>query len=237
MRDRIIVALDLPDADEAVVMAAGLRGRAAWMKVGLTLYGAEGPRIVTRLKALDFAVFLDLKLHDIPYQVAGACRELTKLGAEMLTVHAAGGAEMMRAAVEATKDAAFDEGIERPAVLAVTVLTSLDSAALLRTGVEKPPLEQVLTLTGLAHECGVDGVVCSPRETVAVRGIVGPDALVVTPGVRPAWVVSDDQERVATPADALAAGASYLVVGRPITASKDPAAAFERIVSEIEETT
>lgn len=234
MEERIIVALDLPQPDEAVGMAAGLRGRARRVKVGLTLFGAEGPRVVHRLRALDMRVFLDLKLHDIPHQVAGACRELTKLGVEMFTIHASGGAGMMRAAVEATQEAALDEGIEKPAILAVTVLTSLDAQELAGTGVVAKPRQQVVRLARLAVECGVDGVVCSPREATDVREALGPDALIVTPGVRPSWAATGDQIRVATPAEALAAGASHLVIGRPITGDPDPAAAFDRIATEIE---
>jgi orotidine-5'-phosphate decarboxylase len=232
MRERIIVALDLPDVDEAVVMAAGLRGRVPRVKVGLTLFGAAGPDVVRRLRELDFGVFLDLKLHDIPHQVAGATRELTRLGVEMLTVHAAGGRDMMRAAVDAARHAAELEDVDRPLILAVTVLTSLDDTALRETGVGRPPSEQVLSLAELAREAGVDGVVCSPREAADLRLLLGPDALVVTPGVRPSWAASGDQARVATPADALAEGASHLVIGRPITASPDPGEALERIIEE-----
>jgi orotidine-5'-phosphate decarboxylase len=232
MRERIIVALDLPDVDEAVVMAAGLRGRVPRVKVGLTLFGASGPDVVRRLRDLDFRVFLDLKLHDIPHQVAGATRELTRLGVEMLTVHAAGGRDMMRAAVEAAEHAAEVDDAGRPIILAVTVLTSLDDGTLRETGIARSSSEQVLSLAELAREAGVDGVVCSPREAADLRLLLGPDALVVTPGVRPVWSASGDQARVATPAYALAEGASHLVIGRPITGAADPAEALERIVEE-----
>jgi orotidine-5'-phosphate decarboxylase len=232
MRERIIVALDLPDVDEAVVMAAGLRGRVPRVKVGLTLFGASGPDVVRRLRELDFGVFLDLKLHDIPHQVAGAARELTRLGVEMFTVHAGGGRAMMRAAVEAAAHAAEREGVDRPLVLAVTVLTSLDDEALREVGVARGPSEQVLSLAELAREAGADGVVCSPQEASDVRLLLGQDALVVTPGVRPSWAAASDQARVATPADAVAEGASHLVIGRPITDAPDPAEALERIVEE-----
>jgi orotidine-5'-phosphate decarboxylase len=232
MRERIIVALDLPDVDEAVVMAAGLRGRVPRVKVGLTLFGASGPDVVRRLGDLDFGVFLDLKLHDIPHQVAGAARELTKLGVEMFTVHAGGGRAMMRAAVEASSHAAEREGVDRPLVLAVTVLTSLDEEALREVGVGRGPTEQVLSLAELAREAGVDGIVCSPQEASDVRLLLGQDALVVTPGVRPSWAAVSDQARIATPADAIAEGASHIVIGRPITDAPDPADAVERIVEE-----
>jgi orotidine-5'-phosphate decarboxylase len=232
MRERIIVALDLPDVDEAVVMAAGLRGRVGRVKVGLTLFGASGPDVVRRLSDLDFGVFLDLKLHDIPHQVAGATRELTRLGVEMFTVHAGGGRAMMRAAVEAAAHAAEREGVDRPLVLAVTVLTSLDGEALREVGVGRGPTEQVLSLAELAREAGVDGIVCSPQEASDVRLLLGQDALVVTPGVRPSWAAASDQARVATPAAAIAEGASHIVIGRPITDAPDPVEALERIVEE-----
>lgn len=235
MRDKVIVALDLGDPEQAVVMAASLRNRAQRVKVGLTLYGSEGPRIVRRLAALDFAVFLDLKLHDIPHQVAGACRELTKLGVEMFTVHACGGHDMLRRATEAVWETASEEGIVAPKVLAVTVLTSMSAEDLLSVGVSREPAAQVAALTRVAKECGVDGVVCSPGEAREARSILGPDALVVTPGVRLAGDDRGDQTRVATPSAALEAGATYLVVGRPITGARDPVAAFERIVASIED--
>jgi orotidine-5'-phosphate decarboxylase len=235
MSERIIVALDLPTADEAGVLAAALRGRARRVKVGLTLFSSEGPRIVERLTDLGLGVFVDLKLHDIPHQVDGAVRALAALGVEMLTVHAAGGLAMMRAAVAAADEAAREDEVTRPSVLAVTVLTSLDVDDMRMIGVEAEPREQVLALTRLAAEAGVDGIVCSPREAPEVREILGPDALVVTPGVRPAWSEVGDQSRVATPAAALAGGASHLVIGRPITEAVDPADAFDAIAAEMEE--
>jgi orotidine-5'-phosphate decarboxylase len=216
-------------------LAAALRGRARRVKVGLTLFSSEGPRIVERLTDLGLGVFVDLKLHDIPHQVDGAVRALAALGVEMLTVHAAGGLAMMRAAVAAADEAAREDEVTRPSVLAVTVLTSLDVDDMRMIGVEAEPREQVLALTRLAAEAGVDGIVCSPREAPEVREILGPDALVVTPGVRPAWSEVGDQSRVATPAAALAGGASHLVIGRPITAAVDPADAFDAIAAEMEE--
>ncbi len=232
IRERVIVALDLEDADEAVVLAGGLRDHARRVKVGLTLYLSAGVPVVERLRALGFEVFLDLKLHDIPHQVEGACRAVVGTGAEMLTVHASGGRDMLRAAVRGAASEAAEREVRRPAVLAVTVLTSLDRPALQEVGVERGVDRQVAALAEMAREEGVDGVVCSPREAAAMRALLGPEALVVTPGVRPHWAQTDDQARTATPAEALAEGASHLVIGRPVTAAADPARAFERLFTE-----
>lgn len=230
MRDSIIVALDLPDAESALEVARSLKGRVSWVKVGMTLFYAEGPSIVRELRALGFRVFVDLKLHDIPHQVEGACKTLVRQGADMFTVHASGGRAMLEAAVSATTKAAEKFRVPRPSILAVTVLTSLDDVALAEIGCERTAGEQVVALAALATEVGVDGVVCSPQEAAQMRELLGKDALVVTPGVRPAGAETGDQARVATPAEALEAGASHLVIGRPITGADDPAAAVARIV-------
>lgn len=232
-RNPIIVALDC-DAAEALALAHALRGKVGWLKVGMTLFYAEGPEIVARIRELGFEVFVDLKLHDIPHQVAGAAASIARLGAGMLTVHASGGSAMMRAAVESSRRTAEEVGLEPPAVLAVTVLTSTDDAGLAEVGVARPAVEQVPILGALARDAGVDGVVCSPREAALMRELLGEDALIVTPGVRPLWSEAGDQARIATPASALEAGASHLVIGRPITAAPDPAQAADRIIAEIE---
>jgi orotidine-5'-phosphate decarboxylase len=229
----IIVALDC-DAAEALELAHSLRGRVAWLKVGMTLYYARGPEIVAHLSELGFGIFVDLKLHDIPHQVAGAAAEIAKLGVGMFTVHASGGREMMRVAVESSRRAAEEVGVPAPAVLAVTVLTSIGDADLAEVGVTLRAADQVALLGRLAREAGVDGVVCSPREAALMREVFGEEALIVTPGVRPAWSEVSDQARIATPAAALAAGASHLVIGRPITSAQHPARAVDRVVSEIE---
>jgi len=233
MRDKIIVALDLPDAGLALEMARTLRGHVGWVKVGMTLYYAEGPQIVRDMRSMGFKVFVDLKLNDIPHQVEGACRSLTRAGADMFTVHATGGRVMLEAAVRATTAAAEKFRAPRPQVVAVTVLTSLDDAALAEMGIVHTSAEQVITLTGLAQAAGCDGVVCSPNEAVAARALLGADALVVTPGIRPAGEDVGDQARTATPAEALAAGASHLVIGRPITGSPDPVSAARAILKEM----
>lgn len=233
LQDRIIVALDQPDAASALKCARALAGRAKWVKVGMTLYYSEGPDIVRQLRDLGFDVFIDLKLHDIPHQARGAARVLGALGAGMLTVHASGGRDMIAAAVEGARAGAEEASVPAPAVLAITVLTSIDVATLLQTGVARGPAEQVWELAGLASRAGADGVVCSPQEARDLRGMLGMDTLIVTPGIRPSWAATpDDQARTATPLAAIQAGASHLVIGRPITAADDPAAAFDRILME-----
>jgi len=229
----IIVALDLPP-DQALTLADALRGRVRWLKVGMTLFYAAGPEVVIALKEKGFDVFVDLKLYDIPHQVSGAAARISRLGAGMLTVHASGGSAMMRAAVESSRRAAEEVGMAAPAVLAVTVLTSTGEAGLAEVGVERSPAEQVALLARVAQEAGVDGVVCSPAEAADMRKLLGDDALVVTPGVRPAWAETGDQQRIATPLDALVGGASHLVIGRPVTAAAAPAEAIARILAEIE---
>lgn len=233
MRDRIIVALDHPDLGSALECARDLVGRARWVKVGMTLFCAEGPRAVAAMRDLGFDVFVDLKLHDIPHQVEGAAASLGSLGAGMLTVHASGGADMMEAAVRGAAAGAAAAGTPRPTVIAVTVLTSMDAETLASVGVADSPADQAAGLAALARTAGLDGVVCSPREAAEMRALLGSGALVVTPGVRPAGADVGDQARTATPAAAFEAGASHLVIGRPITGSDDPAAAFDSIVDDL----
>jgi orotidine-5'-phosphate decarboxylase len=229
MRDRIIVALDMSSGHEALGLARQLGGHARWLKVGLTLFCAEGPAIVGTLRELGFDVFVDLKLHDIPHQVEGAATTLSTLGVGMLTVHASGGRDMMRAALHGCAQGAARAGSTPAEVLAVTVLTSTDDAMLASLGLPRSAAEQVGILSDLAKEAGVAGVVCSPLEARAARTFWGGAAPIVTPGVRPRRTSSDDQRRVLTPAEALSEGASHIVVGRPITAAADPLAAFEAI--------
>ncbi|MCE5191105.1 MAG: orotidine-5'-phosphate decarboxylase [Actinomycetia bacterium] len=230
MRDKIIVALDLPDEAAALAVARSLKGQAAWVKVGMTLFYAEGPQIVRELRALGFKVFVDLKLNDIPHQVRGACRTLVRQGADMITVHATGGRAMLSVAAEEVASAAERFRVRKPVLVAVTVLTSLDDAALAEIGCLTTVSEQVSKLAVLARDCRCDGVVCAPGEAAAMRALLGNEAYVVTPGVRPAWAEAQDQARVATPREAIDAGASHLVIGRPITGAADPAAALLRIV-------
>lgn len=232
----LCVALDRPSLEEALGLARQVGDRAGFLKVGLELFSAAGPTAVRELRALGPKVFLDLKLHDIPNTVAGAVRRATALGASLLTLHASGGAGMISAARKAAEDAAAKLSVERPRLLAVTVLTSLDASALSQTlGIESPAQELVLRLAKLAKDAGADGVVCSAREVAAVKKACGSDFLAVTPGIRPAGGQAGDQKRVTTPADAIRAGADLLVVGRPVTAAPDPAAAADGILESIEE--
>jgi orotidine-5'-phosphate decarboxylase len=227
---RIVAALDTADPARAEALAGVLAPpRCGVLKVGLELFGAAGPDAVRRVGARGAPVFLDLKLHDIPNTVAGAVRALLPLRPAMLTLHAAGGAAMLRAAREAAEAA----GEARPVLLAVTVLTSLDAAALAATGAADSPEAQVLRLARLAVESGADGLVCSPREAAALRGALGPAPLLVVPGVRPAGSAAGDQARTATPAEAVAAGADWIVLGRPLTGAPDPAAAAAAVAAEL----
>jgi len=226
--DRLIVALDLPSANTALDLVDELQGLCRWFKVGMELYYAAGNSIVHRLRDRGFEVFLDLKLHDIPNTVAGAIRSVASSGASRLTIHASGGEKMMRAAALAASRP------ESPRLLAVSVLTSIDAADLSATGVPDSPETQVLRLAKLAQAAGISGLVCSPQEVASVRQVMGPDALLVIPGVRPAGSAgSDDQARTATAAEAIARGASMLVVGRPITQAADPSKAAASLLTEI----
>lgn len=232
-RDRIIVALDT-DADGARELAAALEGSVRWLKVGMTLFYQAGPSIVAELRERGYDVFLDLKLHDIPHQVRGAAESVSRLGVQMLTVHASGGVPMVTAAVEGAAEGAAAAGLPSPAVIGVTVLTSMSDYVLRSVGVERTAAEQVPLLGDVVRDAGAAGCVCSPQEARLMRELLGSDALVVTPGVRPAGADAGDQSRVATPASAIASGASHLVIGRPITEAPDPRDAVERVVSEME---
>jgi orotidine-5'-phosphate decarboxylase len=229
-RDRLIVALDFPAPKDALALVERLEGRAGWFKVGLELYIAAGPAIVEKLAGQGYSVFLDLKLHDIPNTVAGGVRSAAGLGAGLLTLHAGGGPAMLTAAREAAEAAPG-----APKLLAVTVLTSMDASQLAATGVDRKPAEQVELLARMGLQAGINGFVCSPQEVAALRKLTGPQGTLVIPGIRPAGAALGDQSRVATPAAALRDGASYLVVGRPITQAADPAGAVEAILTEMDE--
>jgi orotidine-5'-phosphate decarboxylase len=227
-RDRLIVALDFPSAGAALELVDALDGTCRWFKVGLELYYAAGNRVVETLRDRGFDVFLDLKLHDIPNTVAGGVRSAGRAGASLLNVHAAGGEAMMRAAVEAAS------GVNGLKLLAVTVLTSMDAAGLHSVGVPDGTAAQVMRLARMAMSAGMDGLVCSAGETQALRAELGPVPLLVTPGIRPPGAAVNDQSRVATPAEAIAWGASMLVVGRPITAAKEPGRIAAAILAEMD---
>jgi orotidine-5'-phosphate decarboxylase len=233
-RDRLIVALDVESLPEAERLMDRLEGLVTRFKIGSQLFTAAGPPAVESVHKRGAEVFLDLKFHDIPNTVAGAAREATRLGVLMFNVHAAGGRAMMAAAAEGAAAAARELGVRRPLGLAVTVLTSLDRAALSRElGVAASVEGHVLHLGRLAAEAGLDGCVASPNEIAALRTNRGPGWVIVTPGVRPAGAALGDQSRIATPRAAVRAGAHYLVVGRPITAAADPAAAVTAILAEM----
>ena len=231
--NRVLVALDMPSAARALELAQTLRGTVGGFKIGKELFTACGPDIVRALVARGDRVFLDLKFHDIPNTVAGAVRSAAGLGVWMVNVHASGGRPMMEAARRAADEPSKDSGV-RPLVIAVTVLTSLDAPTLASVGVDASPMDQVLRLAELAKVSGMDGVVASPKETAAIRAACGPDFLIVTPGIRGGTAASgpDDQQRTLTPAEAVAAGSSYLVVGRPITGAADPREAAKKIAAE-----
>jgi len=231
--DRLLVALDVETLGEAEALLDRLRGVVTGCKVGSQLFTAVGPAAVELARKRDFRVFLDLKFHDIPNTVAGAVREATRLGVFMLDVHAGGGVAMMKAAAESARKAAADFKVPRPLVIGVTVLTSLDRRALqVEVGVPSTVERHVMHLADRAREAGLDGCVASPQETRLLRLAMGPRWVIVTPGIRMANV-GDDQVRVATPAAAVAAGADYLVVGRPITQVPDPAVAAAAILAEL----
>jgi orotidine-5'-phosphate decarboxylase len=227
-RERLIVALDVSSAAAAQKIVAAVGDSARYYKVGLQLYTAEGPQIVRDLVASGRQVFLDLKFHDIPNTVGAAVREAAKLRVSMLTVHTAGGGTMLRAAVDSARNS-----IASPMILGVTVLTSLDSRDLEHAGVRGSVVDQVSRLAALAISSGCHGVVASAQEAAALRAELGDDFLIVTPGVRPPGSGHGDQARVVTPAEAIAAGASLVVVGRPITEASDPGAEAREILAQL----
>lgn len=227
-RDRLIVALDVSTAAEARQIVTAVCGSATTFKVGKQLFTAEGPQVVRDLIASGRKVFLDLKFHDIPNTVAGAVASASALGVSMLTVHASGGSKMLKAACEGASNAKT-----KPLILAVTVLTSLNDTDLQEQGITAGVESQVLRLAGLALKSSCTGVVASAKEAANLRRSLGAGFAIVTPGVRPAGTDAGDQARVVTPKDAIAAGADYIVVGRPITGAKDPATAAAGILAEI----
>jgi len=233
--ERIFVGLDTQDLDKAARIAGQVRGAVGGVKIGKELFTAHGPEGV-RKAAGETPLFLDLKFHDIPNTVAGAVRAAVRLQPKILNVHASGGRAMMEAAAAAAQEAAAALGVARPKVIGVTVLTSLDAADLEDVGQKGPPAAQVERLARLAQASGLDGVVCSPQEIALLRKACGPDFLLVVPGIRPNWSAAGDQKRIMTPADALAAGADHIVIGRPITAADDPLAAARRIAAELDPT-
>lgn len=239
-RDAIIVALDC-DIARAQELADILQGRATWVKVGMTLFYREGPRVVKLFKDRGFKVFLDLKLFDIPFQVEGAAESAALTGADIISIHALGSSEMIQAAARGVARAsagagaagAAGVGAEAAKIISISVLTSMNDDSLKEIGIESSVEDEVSRLGALAARSGSNGMVCSPHECASMRACFGEDGLIVVPGVRPKSACANDQKRVATPAFALSHGASKIVIGRPITQADDPRASFDAIVDEI----
>jgi orotidine-5'-phosphate decarboxylase len=232
--NKLIVALDVDDIGKARELFTSLNGVAGMFKVGMQLFTAVGPSIVREIVASGNRVFLDLKYHDIPNTVAAAGVEAARLGVSIFNIHASGGSEMMRRTSEAVAEVSEREGLNRPKVIAVTLLTSADAEVLKETGVNNDPTAQVSKMAELASKSGLDGVVASPLEVTEIRrAVANPEFLIVTPGVRPLAAAANDQRRIMTPSEATRAGANYIVVGRPIIEAQDPVAAAQAILSEI----
>ncbi|GAX38198.1 orotidine-5'-phosphate decarboxylase [Nodularia sp. NIES-3585] len=229
----IIVPLDVPDLESAIALVDQLPQVNFW-KVGLELFTSSGPTILEVLKSRKKRIFLDLKFHDIPNTVAGACRSAASYGVDLLTIHATAGRDALKAATEAVQIGAMQAGVKPPQLIAITLLTSISSRQLafdLKIPLELP--EYALEMAMMAQECGVNGAVCSPQEVAQLRQTCGNDFLLVCPGVRPSWADKGDQKRSLTPAQAIKAGADYLVIGRPITAAAEPELAWNKIIEEL----
>jgi orotidine-5'-phosphate decarboxylase len=230
---KIIIALDTRTKHEALSLVHKLPG-ADIFKVGLTLFASTGPALLEEIQNQGKKIFLDLKLHDIPNQIAGAVKAGVGLGVHMMTLHASGGREMMARAAEAAEQESRQKKTGKPLLLAVTVLTSLKGEQLKEIGMDERVYEQVLRLARLARGSGMDGVVCSPQEIDLIKKEFGNDFLVVSPGIRPEWAAAQDQKRILAPGEAIAKGVDYMVIGRPITEARIPEEAFLKIVEELD---
>ncbi len=229
-KDKIIIALDVNTIKETGRLLDMLSPHVKIFKVGMELFYSCGPKAIELIKKYDKEVFLDLKFHDIPNTVRNSAKAVTRLGVAMFNVHAQGGRGMMKAALEGAEEEGERLGIDRPRILGVTILTSIDKRALQQIGIDKSPEKAVLDLAKLAKDSGLDGAVASPQETTKIRKEIGRDFLIVTPGVRPEGTEKQDQKRTTTPKEALEAGADYIVIGRPITKAKDPIKALDKII-------
>lgn len=233
-KEKIIVALDVPTRAEALDLVERLYDEVGAFKIGMQLYNAEGPDIVRDIQARGGKVFVDLKFHDIPNTVAEATRVITRRRAAIMTLHAAGGKKMLSAAAAAARETADAMGVDKPLVVAVTVLTSISQQEFTEEiGIDRPIAEQVITWAKMAQEAGMDGVVASPKEIADIRKACGPDFAIITPGIRPTWAAANDQSRIMTPKEAVELGSTYLVIGRPITAQENQVEAARKIVAEI----
>jgi len=236
MKEKIIVALDVDKRKEALHLAENLWDKVGAFKIGMQLYNSEGPDIVRDIQKLGGKVFVDLKFHDIPNTVHHTSKVMTRRHAFMFSLHASGGYEMMKKAAEAVEEVAQEEGIIKPMAIAITVLTSISQQVFEEeVGIRRPIQDQVVSYAQLAQKAGLAGVVASPMEIASIRQACGPDFAIVTPGVRPTWAATNDQQRIMTPRDAVEAGASYLVIGRPITSHQNPREAAQLIIDEMEE--
>lgn len=232
-KDRIIIALDVDTEDKAADLAGRLKDEAGSFKIGFELFSSCGPSVVKRVAKSGAKIFLDLKFHDIPNTVAKAAAAVTRLGVFMFNVHALGGYDMMKKAADSAAAEAAKLGIAKPKVLAVTVLTSMDENAVKKVGIAGTVQDEVLKLAQLARSAGLDGVVASPAEAALIRSKFGGEFIIVTPGVRPSWAAAGDQKRIATPKEAVSGGATYIVVGRPVTEAADPVEAARSIRKEM----
>ncbi|MBF0326565.1 MAG: orotidine-5'-phosphate decarboxylase [Alphaproteobacteria bacterium] len=233
MPNPVYVAVDTTNINQAVALATSLKGLVGGVKLGLEFFSVNGPAGIEAVAGLGMPVFLDLKLHDIPNTVAGAMKGVARLAPRLTTIHASGGLAMMKAAVDMAREEAARVGRPATKVLAVTILTSIDQAAMAAIGYGGTVLDQVKRLADLAEQAGIDGLVCSPHEVAALRAQVRKETVLVVPGIRPTWAEAGDQKRIMTPSEARAEGADILVIGRPITGAADPAAAARRIAEEL----
>ncbi|MCI4624573.1 MAG: orotidine-5'-phosphate decarboxylase [Candidatus Magnetoovum sp. WYHC-5] len=234
IKEKLCIALDVDNIEEAIRLARVLVSSVGIFKVGKQLFTKEGPRVIKEIINIGGKVFLDLKYHDIPNTVASAAKEVVKLGVHMFNIHASGGSEMMQATVEAVNKEAQKLGTAKPLILAVTVLTSINDYMLTtELGVRRELTEHVVYLANLAKHSGINGVVASPQEIQAIRNNCGKDFIILTPGIRPLWSTKDDQKRVTTPKEAIALGADYIVVGRPILKADNPVEAANKILEDM----
>ena len=234
LREKIIVALDVDNAETCKELVSKLYPKIKMFKIGSQLFTTAGREAVSDVKRRGAGCFLDLKFHDIPATVSSAAKAATKLGIDIFDIHASGGTEMMKAAVKTSRETAEKLNIKKPLILGITVLTSMNKGDLEAMGIKGSTEDRVLFLAELAKKAGLDGVVASPQEIVSIKKNLGDDLLVVTPGIRPTWAEKADQKRVTTPKEAFERGADYIVIGRPITKADDPKDAVERIIQEIE---